>query len=98
MATKVDAEATVKVRYVGPLTAVEIMDDEQLVTVAQGETLEVSAADAAWLCQQEDNWELVGGAPKRRKRAKGAKGEDDAGAADDDDAGDDDADDEAEGG
>jgi hypothetical protein len=79
-----DAEKTVKVRYVGPLTAVEIMDDEQLVTVAQGETLEVSAADAAWLCQQDDNWELVGADPKRRKAAKDDKPDDeDAGAAKD---------------
>lgn len=73
-------EKTVKVRYVGPLSAVEIVDDEQLVTIAHGHTYDVSAADAEWLCQQEDNWHLVGADAKRRKGAKDDTPDDDDGA------------------
>ncbi len=85
MAAPADTDKTVKVRYVGPLAAVEIQDDEQLVTIAHGDTYDVSAADAKWMCAQEDNWHLVGADAKRRKGGKDDTPVDGAPVPDEDD-------------
>lgn len=56
-----------QVRYIGPhAEGVDIQVDGKWVQVPHGGTLEVSDADAASLCEQATNWEVVKAAPPKK--------------------------------
>jgi hypothetical protein len=59
--------ATTRVTYSGPFAAVDMNLGGVILTVRQGETVEVDAEEAAALLEQPDNWQPAAAGRSRGK-------------------------------